>query len=186
MPEGPQEPKSHGLGMSDSSSLGSSPQPALPALPFRRCSSSCSVRYSPVWYFRLFCRLRFFLFTRPSSSSSSSSSLVSHICRAASVLQGISRARHRCRRPWLSKVLSWAWWLRYWVSRWVFLTFRRLAGVGVTSSSSSVGKTSWLPMSLSAIPAKELQMLPVDGMHRGRSGTSSKDKEYGVEASALD
>lgn len=32
---------------------GSSPQPALPALPFR-CSSSCSVRYSPVWYFRLF------------------------------------------------------------------------------------------------------------------------------------
>lgn len=58
--------------------------------------------------------------------------------------------------------------------------------MGVTSSSSSVGKTSWLPMSLSAIPAKELQMLPVDRMYRRRSGTSSKDKEYGVEASALE
>lgn len=63
-----------------------------PALDFRllwpqqlKCSPlSLSIRYSPLWYFQLFCRLRFFLLTWLLSSSAS---LRLHSCLLASPCQ---------------------------------------------------------------------------------------------------
>lgn len=66
MPEGPQKLESPWLGdRRDSSCLGQQPQPALPALPFRRCSSSCSIVLPSLVFSALLPSPCFFLFTRP-------------------------------------------------------------------------------------------------------------------------
>lgn len=99
---------------------------------------------------------------------------------------GHLRARHECLRPWLSRVLSWAWWLRYWVST-----------LGLSHLSAA-----WPVESLPLPPLwEDFLASHVTVCHTSKGATDAscgwdvqrtvphplqRTKKYGVEASALD